>query len=197
MTYNGTVTIADPYLIEEIHGIEEGFTAYIRRDDDSPNPREDYGHADALVTLNPRDFTEPDGAGDARHDAARKVLFRWWGTGNWHAAHPNRRALTERYLRIFHDAVGLAIADCASYREWNEVLGFITRDAAEYEGITNPQAYVEGSLQEYAMWARGEVYGVTVVHEESGEEASLWGVYDTDNYIRGEVIPELIEEVRP
>lgn len=188
--YNGTITISDPLLVEEItEGLPEGIRAFVTYDQDAENPRTWYDHSTALVRTN-TDTIEPDGNGDWRHSVTRDALE--------HFGHDFD--LIARYLKMFHDAAAVVVEDCGAYRTYNPVIGWIT-EADARELARSPEDVVKSDLEEYRQWAAGEVYGVIVTDEKadpSENEAAIGGIYDDFDFshIRSEIIPDLIAELR-
>lgn len=188
MTYTGTITITDPLLVETITDLPEGFTGYVRYDEAAygDSPRDWAPNAATIIQRNDRrgDVDECDDYGLA------EARDRWY---DGRRVGPN--PLIERYLRIFRPDIVLYVDYWSAGRDlygW----GYITREAWEEGGYTaTPQEVFDAEVETYRQWADGEVYGVTVVNDETGEEADLWGVYDDPpGYVR-DVALELIREV--
>lgn len=207
MTYTGTITVADPMLVETITDLPEGYTGYVRVDESPESPREWDGNVSVLVQTNDRrgsvdsgdDLSEAHYRWDWTNDRGFfGYMPSWFHTDTNRALHRvGREALMARYLRIFRPDIKHYVERWDAGRDlygW----GYITTEAWDAAGCTaTPEEVFDAEVDIYRQWADGEVYGVTVVHEESGEEASLWGVYDEPfGYVR-DVALDLIEEIKP
>lgn len=187
--YDGTRIINDPMLLETItEDLPEGVVAYVLADDDpGDSPREWGVRVATIINENSRHI-------DIDEDVAGLTEAR---------DHFTDEALMRRYLAMFRPDV-LYYDEYVSWGRDGYGWGYITRDAwVEHmghrpllEGDEQLREVFDSEVEEYRQWAEGEVYGVIVTHEESGQEASLWSIYDSDgSYIREHVIPELIEEL--
>jgi hypothetical protein len=173
VTYNGTITLEDPNLVETIE-LDEQTKAYILRDIDADAPdwegigfvyRLDYDHEryDSLMIAG--DYgDQPLGA---------DILRAAWERFKDHE-------LVARYLRAWHDAADVDYST------------MIQRDANVYAVVTHAQARAWGrddsteglaaeALETYRAWAEGEAYGIIVTNTITGEEESVWGVYGTSD----------------
>lgn len=202
MSYTGTLTITDPGLVETINDLPEGYTGYVRVDEDAygDSPRDWAPNVATIIQRNDRRgaVDEPD----ARLDEARD---RWSWTKYASLVGGNRsdraikavgdEGMVARYLSIFRPDIALYVDHWSAGRDlfgW----GYITAEAWEEGGYTiAPQDVFDQEVEIFRQWADGEVYGVTVVNDETGEDASLWSVYDSPGYFR-EVALDLIEECK-
>lgn len=168
MTYDGTVTVNDPSLVESFD-LPDGRTAYLLYDQDTPNPRDDYDHAAVMVQLSHRAIDLDDG--DDIGAAARHWEY-----------HRDRDTLVERYARIFGDAAAFTRWDTRGNgggESWG--YAWITRETADREGDRwDAAAYLDGEVSEFQSWAAGEVYGVIVTDADGEETDSLWGLIGTN-----------------
>lgn len=188
-----TITIPSPNFIEEFEA-PEGFTADLMVDTDAVNPRLDYDHFATLIQVN-RGCISID---DEKHFGigAAATYFGW------------DSEKLRRYVRMFFpDIIHFDTWDAYSQSIGSHGYGYVTADDLDRAGHrAHPQSrraaqvareIFESEVKEYAAWANGEVVGVIVTNDETGKDASLWGIYDDYPYshITGEVIPELVAEV--
>jgi hypothetical protein len=200
MTYAGTITLPDPLLLDTMTDLPDGFTGYVRIDTDSESPRE----WDTLTTLVQENRRRGEIDRDEYLDTARDH-WRWTQYDSLVGAHRSDRAvkavgyegMIRRYISIFRPDIKLYVDRWDAGRDlygW----GYITTEAwdkAEFGVEVDPQDVFDSEVSTYQQWADGEVYGVTVVNEETGEEASLWGCYDDGRDYLREVALDLIFEV--
>jgi hypothetical protein len=175
--YDGTVTTRDPDLVET-YELDDGRTAYLLYDRDTPNPRGDYDHASVMVQCS-SGYLDIDDAGQVGDGIAH-----WCGTGDY-VRHRDCDALVERYARMFCDVAAFTRWDGRADRSdgsWG--YAWLTRETVQREGITDPATYLDGEVAEYAAWAAGECYGV-IVNDADGEEVdSLWGLIGDDYAVK-------------
>lgn len=195
--YDGHITTTDPGLVSTLDDLPEGYKGYVRVDEDAHNdsPRSWHPNTAVLIQCNDRrgDADECDDYGLAE---ARERWYNGKGIDS---------PMIQRYVAMFRPDIAYYCDYWSAGRDlygW----GYVTRAALAEAGYSSDAEVLNGTLkmrartlfdQEvdiYQQWADGEVYGITVVHEESGEEADLWGVYDTPGYF-AEVAAELIAEI--
>lgn len=184
--YDGTVTHADPNCIESWE-MDNGMTGYMVYDHDNDSPR-NWGREGACVILDRSHAESLDGKDtDSRHDAMRSAL----------AHYGNNLDMVSRYLSIFHDAAAVDTTCATHTRGGWTVYGMVTRAECESAGIDDPKGYIRSELEIYRQYAEGEVYGVIVSDPETGQDRSLWGIYDDwpYNYARTEVAKDLADEL--
>lgn len=195
MIYDGTTTTTDPYLIEELEDdwIPAGYRAFILMDDfDHESPRTWGSSVATLVSTSPGDQVDDDVADLARMRERYAPHARW----------ARGEMLAERYLSIFRPEI-LHYEDYWSVGRDQFGFGYVTRDGweaamgADYAGDMTPADLFEQELETFRQWAEGEVYGVIVTHPESGEQASLWSIYDQYpyTYLKVDVVKELLHEL--
>lgn len=183
MTYTGTITMTDPMLVEEIE-VPEGYQAFVVYDQDasSDSPRGWAGNVATIINGNNRlNEIDTDDAG------LREARGRFTEIG------------MRRYIAMFRPDIALYVDYWSAGRE-NYGWGYVTTEALADQGLdaTEAERCFYAEVEVYRQWAEGEVYGVIVNHEESGQEASLWGIYDdSGDYIREEIVPDLISQVTP
>lgn len=178
--YNGTVTHEDPNLVVS-WDLDEQTRAYILRDTDAPAPdwdgigyvfrvyyRSSWG-MDVLVSGDYGDTGARD-VGDA-------IAAVWHESRDWEHG--------GRYLREFHDVVDYDY-DTSVDRD-GTVVAAVTRDQATAWGLEDPAGTAAGALDVYRQYAEGDVYGVIVVNTVTGDQDSLWEIYDSSpglDYVR-------------
>lgn len=158
--------------MEAVETIKEGgYVGEIHYDESPTNPRENGDYHVAVLTQLSHEFLQPDDYFD------RRVIEAW-------SRFRRNTALIERYARVFLDAIAVHWWD--DPRSSSRIFGYITREAVETAGITDPLAALNAELNEYAAWCNGEVYGYTVTAPDGEEIDSCWGYYGDDElqYVR-------------
>jgi hypothetical protein len=175
MSYDGTRTIQDPDLVET-YELDDGRTAYLLYDQDTPNPRRDYNHTAVMVQLS-SDYVDLDDPGDVG-----PAISQWCGNRDY-VRHRDCDELVERYARMFCDVV--------AFTRWSGQGGqsdgswgyaWITRESANRDlgGDADADAALDGEVSEYQSWAAGECYGVIVTDADGEAVDSCWGFIGTD-----------------
>lgn len=177
--------------------MHDGYVGEIHIDPFPGNPRVDYEHIAVLTQLS-HSYSQPDDNFDPK-------IMEAWGRGyNWRAFGSRGSGhgyspdvdLVERYARVCLDAVAVGWWD--DPRGSSRVFGYITRETAEREGITDPLACLNAEMREYAAWVTGEVYGYTVTDPDGETIESVWGYYGDDelDYIRSEIEGHIVSALR-
>lgn len=193
MSYDGTVTIPDPYLVAVLDDMPDGIRAYVRTDLDASAPDWDgigyvyrIGHggarADDMIVTGDGHETAPMPVGTVR---AAWDRYRDW-------------TLVGRYLRAFHDVVSFDWADSAD-RD-GTLVACVTRSHVAWWGVmpSGVADLARDALDIVGAWYDGSVYVVTVVDTTTGAERSLCDVYDSSpdgRYLR-EVARDLVADLR-
>lgn len=179
MSYNGTICIPDPLLVDTFHH-QDGSTSYVLYDQDCESPRVT-AFPDPLTVLTQTNsrYRKVDDAPELREALNRlpePVAFR--------------------YMKAFHDV--------AAITAWHDHSGryghiYLTRAAllaarpriafASVNGA-DAEAVMRAELSEYQAWADGEVYGCINVDADGGEE-SCWGFIGYDSL--EEVVAQVCE----
>lgn len=224
--YAGTVTIPDPLLAWEIEDMPEGYTGYVRYDDMVHESPRDWITSATIINANDRLLnidSDDEGLAEVRDRWHWLGTYGFSSRGQSYPPHYgeptftertlfakyDRERLVERYVAMFRPDIAVYVDRWDAGRE-NYGWGYVTREALAEAGYSEDgREHVSGTLQmraraifdqeveTYRMWAEGEVYGVTVIRDEDGEEASLWGIYDDYpyDYMQVEVVADLIAEM--
>lgn len=172
MSYNGTICIPDPRLVDTFHH-QDGSTSYVLYDQDCESPRVTaFPDPLTVLTQNNSRYRKVDDAPELREALNRlpePVAFR--------------------YMKAFHDV--------AAITAWHDYSGryghiYLTRAALElwsYRDV-DAEAVMRAELSEYQEWADGEVYGCINVDANGGEE-SCWGLIGYDSL--EEVVAQVCE----
>jgi hypothetical protein len=139
------------------------------------------GDALAPALLVPRHSRPRFAAGVYVPVHAAQMLAAW--------SHLSDRDLFCRYLRIYHGASTVAVANTAEV----DVIVFDTADFRRHVGITTPPVDLSGEKAEWQAWLDGDVYGVVVERHRTGtitwddntttatsqwrEVDSMWGLF--------------------
>lgn len=153
---------------------DAGFTARVVADYDAESPRE-WDNLATLVQVDPG-YIEPDGPSDVS-DSVMDAWDRWRDVDT-----------VARYLRLFHDAAAVDSWDATGPAAFNHghVIAFVTREAMDRDWgrgqwtRVDAARVVSGELGTYRQWCEGEVYGVVVTDDDTGNEWSTWGIYTVD-----------------
>ena len=170
--YDGTVTLADPNLVESFE-LDEQTTAYVLRDYDAPAPDWDgIGYVYSLSYDHDR-YDAVICAGDGSDSSPIPVdtLREAWDRFK-------DGELVARYFRMFHGAVSVDYSEGLDRNA--RVYAIVTRSQAEAWGTEDrADTLATEAIETVGAWFEGAVYGVIVVNSETGEEESVWGVYDS------------------
>jgi hypothetical protein len=205
MSYDGTVTHADPMLVTTfLH--EDGSKTYIVIDDDAEhaNPRDNDGNVTTLIQKNDRrnDIdTDEAGLQEAR-DKWDYLDNRWFtrGEGTKHQDANDKRLIrlglsredmVKRYVAMFRDDI-VHYADHFSFGRDGFGWGYITKEKFD-EAFPSGEEYFatidytmdklfDQEVDIYGQWAEGEVYGYHHVTAEGEENDSCWGFLGYDSY---------------
>lgn len=183
--YDGTITTADPRLVETFRHVD-GSTSYVLVDDDAYSPAEDY---ETFATLYVTDsgYRMPAGGDEGVRDSIREAIDHYgnaWG---------NDDDMIPRYLRAFCDVAAVDTFQ-ANGRDATTYIAAITwQDArrAMGENATREDAarVLAQECEDYRAWSEGETYGVIMTDARGDETESLWGMrgYETFALMVGEV----------
>lgn len=108
--------------------------------------------------------------------------------------------LAERYLRSFHDVIGMDRGSWGSHN--HTIVCVVTRRLAKKWGLVNlaPNDEISESnevartgLAPWLAWQNGDVYGYTIETESGDDIGSCWGYYGNDqfDYIKSCIIEEI------
>lgn len=169
------------YVVEEF--THNGCTIRILPDDDGEyaNPRDDDGNVATLIQVADRylDIDRDDaGLGEARDhfwDYGRRRYSSPKFPGRSHTH--DRDDMVRRYIGMFRPDI-LFYEDSWSAGEsygW----GYVTREdwdrwmGEDYDGEVTPQQAFAQEVEQYRMWAEGEVYGYVIYESEVDEDDDI------------------------
>jgi hypothetical protein len=165
MYYNGTITLEDPNLVTD-WDVDDQTHAYVVRDVDAQAPDwEGIGTTYRIAYDHSRyDDVMTDESGPAV-DVIRAASDRFADS-----------ELVARYLRMWHDVASVDYSE--SIIRDARVWCVVTRANLDAWGCEDPDGLAGQGLDVIRQWSDGDVYGVIVVNTVTGEESSLWDVYD-------------------
>lgn len=169
--YDGTITEPDPYLVTTF-ALDDQTTAYVVQDTDADAPNWDgIGYVYAVSNDHER-YDSLVIAGDAQDSSPLPVSVTrdaWDRFRDWD--------VVARYLRMFHDAVSVDYS--SSLDRGATIVAVVTRTQADAWGCSDRDELAGDALDVYRQYVEGNVYGVIVVNTVTGDEDSLWNVYDS------------------
>jgi hypothetical protein len=153
-----------------------GCTVEIHQDEDAENPREAFDNVGKMVCFH------------KRHALGDKTDFKSGDYSGWDGL---RKAIEEReqvavILPLYlYDHSGITISTKPFSCQWDSgQVGFIYATVAqvkdEWDGdVDAATKYLQGEVETYDLYLRGDVYGF-VVRVPNGEEESCWGFFGAE-----------------
>lgn len=163
---------------------DNGYTLFIEYDDDPQNPRTEWDNLCTMVCFHNR-----YNLGDEDHGYSKNDFNSWPELAGQIVKDHDPVVIRPLYL---YDHSGITISTSPFSCGWDSgQVGFIfvgrekAREEMDISRITlkwreKLKGYLEGEVETYDQYLRGDVYGFRIENADGEEEVSCWGFYGDD-----------------